>query len=99
MCCPQTKLNVTSKVKGFENITYKTVSVIRIPELLTNIISCHGFVNNTELSVILSCRIRLVDYYFQKCFVLHEKNLNVFKNVHLLVKQIINTEHSYKHDF
>ena len=75
MCCPQTKLNVTSKVKGFENITYKTVSVIRIPELLTNIISCHGFVNNTELSVILSCRIRLVDYYFQKCFVLHEKNL------------------------
>ena len=49
---PQTKLHVANK--GFENITYNDISGIGIPELLMNIISCHGFVSDTKSAVILS---------------------------------------------
>ena len=49
---PQTQLHVANK--GFENITYNDISGIGIPELLMNIISCHGFVSDTKSAVILS---------------------------------------------
>ena len=91
LCCRQTKLHVTSKGQGFENITYNAVSGIGIPKLLMNIISCHVFGNNKNSVVIFSCRRKLVDYYLQECFVLHEKNQNAFKNVPLREKQRINT--------
>ena len=53
LCCPKTKLHVTSKGQGFENRAYNPVSGIGIPELLMNIISCDGFLNNTKSAVIL----------------------------------------------
>ena len=98
MCCTETKLRVTSKGRGFENITYNAVSVIVITELMIIIISFHGFVNNTKSSFILSCNSKLVDYYPQKDIVLLKNNSNSFKNVPLRVKQIINTEHFYTND-
>ena len=73
LCFAQTKLHVTSKGLGFENITYNYVSGKSIPELLMKIITCHLFVNDMKLSVILSCRSKVVDYYPQKWFVLHKK--------------------------
>ena len=63
MCCPQTKLHVKFANKVFENTTYNDISAIEIPELLMNIISRHGFFNNTNSAVILSCCIKLVSYY------------------------------------
>ena len=99
LCCPQTKLNVKNKGQGFENMIYNAVSGIGIPELFMNIISCHEFVNNTKSAVIFSCCIKLVDYYLQTCFVLHENIPNDFKNVPLRAKQRINSEHLYKNDF
>ena len=48
LCYPKTKLRVTNKGQVFENITYNAVSGIGIIEILMNIISCHGFVNNTK---------------------------------------------------
>ena len=69
MCFPETKIHVTCKVQGFGNRTYNAVSIIGIPEILMNIISCHGFVNNTKSAVILLCRNKLVDYYLQKRFI------------------------------
>ena len=99
ICCTKNKINVTSKGKLFENRTYNAVSGIGTTELLMNIILCHGFVNNTNSAVLLSCRSKLVDYYLQICFVLHENNSNGFKNVLLYSKEIINVEHLYKHDF
>ena len=50
---PKTKLCAHFSTKGFEITTYKTVSVIGIPELLMSIISCHEFVKNENSSVIL----------------------------------------------
>ena len=60
MCFTPTRLHVTSKRTESETITYNAVSGILIPGLLMNIISYHGFVNNTNLGVILSCRRKLV---------------------------------------
>ena len=99
MWCSQTKLRVTIKGKAFENRTYNVVSGIGIPELLMDVISYHEFVNNTKSAVIFSCCIKLVDYYLQTCFVLHEKNPNDFNNVPLRAKQRINSEHLYRNDF
>ena len=73
LCCPETKIHVTIKGQGFENITYNADSGIGTPELSTNIISCQGFVKNTKSAIILSCSSKLVDYNIQKCFVLLEK--------------------------
>ena len=75
LCCPQTKLHVTNN--GFENKKYNDISGVGIPEILMNIISCHGFVNNKNSVVILSCRRKLVDYYLSKGFVIIENHLCV----------------------
>ena len=75
ICCPEIKIHVTTKGQGYENITYNAVSGIGISEILMNIISCHGFVNNTKSAVILSFCSKLVDYYLQKCFVLLKKKI------------------------
>ena len=32
--------------KGFENTTFNNISIITIPELFMNKVSCHGFVND-----------------------------------------------------
>ena len=98
-CCTKTKINVTSKEKVFENRTYNDVSGTGTTELLMNIILCHGFVNNKNSAVLLSCGSKLIDYYLQICFVLHENIPNDFKNVPLRAKQRINSEHLYKNDF
>ena len=49
--------------KLFESITLNNISVIGIPELLMNVISCHGFLNNNKSTVILACCRKVVDYY------------------------------------
>ena len=70
LCCMKTKLHVTGRGQGSESIRYFSVSGIFIPEILMNIISCHGFVNNTKSDVKLSCRRKLVSYYISKGFMI-----------------------------
>lgn len=67
---PQTKLNGKSKGQGLKTRTYNFVSRIDIPELLMNIISCHGSLNDTKSAVILSCSTKLGDYYLENVFFL-----------------------------
>ena len=55
LCFLKTRLRVTITGQGFENRTYNDVSVISITELLINIISFHGFLNNMNSAVIFSC--------------------------------------------
>ena len=55
-----------------------------------NIISCHGFVNDTKSAVILSYFRKLVYHYLSKGFVIIENNPRAFTNVTLRTKQIIN---------
>ena len=39
---------------------------IGIPDLLLNVLSCHGFLKNNDYVVILKCHNRMSEYYFNK---------------------------------
>ena len=63
LCFPQSKIHVADKGQIFESRTFNNVSGIGINELFMYIILCHGFVNNKKSVIILSCHIKLIDYY------------------------------------
>ena len=64
MCIQQEKLSV--QIKLFHNSTFRDISVIGIPEVLMNIMSCHGFAQEYFTMCILKCRSKLVSYYLSK---------------------------------
>ena len=41
---------------------------IGIPDILMNMVSCHGFINNNDSIVILKCPNQMSQYYFNKVF-------------------------------
>ena len=52
------------------------ILVIGIPDLLMNLISCHGFLKNINSVVVLKCPKRMLEYYFSKIFAILECNFN-----------------------
>ena len=64
MCLYQVLLPLSHK--GFENTTLNDISVIDIPEVLINILYCRGFFKEENLTVILTCYIKLVYINYQK---------------------------------
>ena len=48
---------------------YNKLFGIGIPDLLLNMLSCHGFLKNSDSVVILKCPNRMSEYYFNKGFV------------------------------
>ena len=51
---------------------YVSVLGIGIPDLLLNLLSCHGFSKNNESVVIIKCPNRMSEYYFNKGLVIFE---------------------------
>ena len=51
---------------------YDNVLGTGIPDLLLNLLSCHGFLKNNEYVVMLKCTYRMSEYYFNKGFVIFE---------------------------
>ena len=51
---------------------YDNVLGIGIPDILLNLLSCHGFLKNNDSVVILKCPDRMSEYYFNKGFVILE---------------------------
>ena len=49
---------------------------IGIPDLLMNLMSCHGFLKNKNPVVILKCPKRMLEYFFSKRFTLFDCNQN-----------------------
>ena len=49
---------------------------IGIPDLLMNLMSCHGFLKKIDSVVILKCPKRMLEYYLSKGFTLFECNNN-----------------------
>ena len=45
-----------------------------IPNLLMNLLSCHGFMKNMDYTVIYKCPSWMLEYYFSKWFVVLELN-------------------------
>ena len=85
--------------KGFENRKLNDISGIGIPELLMNIMSCHGFVNYEKSTVIFSCHRKLITYYLSKGFVIPNNNSSALRDVPLRVKKRMNNENLHRNDF
>ena len=64
---------ISSKPK-FEQTSFNILLCIGIPELLLNLVSCHGFMNKSNSTVILNLRYRLVNNYLEKVFYVIENN-------------------------
>ena len=65
------RLGCTGK-KKHNDTDYDVISRIGIPDVLLNLLSCHGFLKNIEYVVILKCPNRVSEYYFNKGFVIFE---------------------------
>ena len=48
---------------------YDNLFGIGIPDILLNMLSCHGFLNNNDSIVILKFHNRMSEYYFNKGFI------------------------------
>ena len=62
------KIGFTGSSKH-NGIDYNNLFRISIPDLLLNLLSCHGFLKNNDYVVILKCPNRMYGYYFNKGFV------------------------------
>ena len=60
LCCQSKPLSVICYDKMFASTSYNELPGIGIPEVLMNLISCHGFMKKTDSTVILLCSSRLV---------------------------------------
>ena len=75
-----------------EGMDYDNLFGIGIQDILLNMLSCHGFLNNNEYIVILKCHNKMSEYYFNKGFIqltCDEDNLNKLPK---LVQQRVGSE-------
>ena len=63
-----------------------------IPDLLMNLMSCHGFLNNKDPFVILKCPKRMLEYYFSKWLTYFDCTINNLEELTSEVKFIIHAE-------
>ena len=85
------RLGVTGRYKHFDT-DYDNVLGTGIPDLLLNLLSCHGFSKNNESVFILKCPHRISEYYFNKGFVIFECDEDNFKKLPSQVKDRVGAE-------
>ena len=68
---------------------YDNLFGIGIPDILLNMLSCHGFLNNNDSIVILKCPNRMSEYYFNKGFIELTCDEDHLNKLTLLVEQIV----------
>ena len=71
---------------------------IGIPDLLTNLMSCHGFLKNKDPVVILKFPKRMFEYYFSKGFTYFDCSIINLEKLPTEVKVIIYAEDTYNSD-
>ena len=71
-------LGGTGKYRHYDT-GYDNVLGIGIPDILLNLLSCHGFSKNNESVVILKCPNTMSEYYFNKGFLIFECDEENFK--------------------
>ena len=76
LCCHSKKLSVISSDKIFGEASYNELLGIGIPEVLMNLVSCHGFMKKPNSTVILVCRYSLENYYLGKFLLLLNTTLS-----------------------
>ena len=58
----------TSFLHKHDDKDYNNLFGIGIPDIIMNMVSCHGFINNNDSILILKCPNRMSQYYFNKGF-------------------------------
>ena len=91
LCCHYKTLSVISSDEIFEKENYNGLLGIGIPEVLRNLVSCHGFTKKADLTVILVYPSHLVNYYIAKGFAINENKYNQLISVLNDMKPIINS--------
>ena len=92
-CQSKTLSNISSD-RMFEQTSYDILLGIGIPEVLLNLVSCHGFMEKPNSTVILNFQYRLVNNYLSKVLFIisnNSKNLSSLPNdVKLIICKLIN---------
>ena len=78
--------------------SFNIILGIGFPDLLKNLMSCHGFLKNIDSVVILKCPKRMLEYYFSKGFTILECNANTLEKPPNDVKQGIHAEETDNSD-
>ena len=68
LSCQSKKLCDISSNPIFEERSFNLLLGIGIPELLLNLVSCHGFTKKSNSTVTLNCQSRLIKNYLSKGF-------------------------------
>ena len=84
--------------KGFEDTSYFELSGFGIPEILLNIMSCYGCVQEDPPTINLDFRSKLVLYYLSKCLVIHQQGILSTKNAPIKIKQSIHAVDMHEND-
>ena len=72
---------------NFENTKLKHLSGFVIPDILMNILSCHGISKYSISTGILTCCSALVIYYLSKLFIILETEEGALDNIVMSVKK------------
>ena len=85
---------------GFKDVDncFCRILGIGIPDLLMNLISCHGFLRNIKYAVIWKFPKRVLEYYFSKGFTILECNYNNLEKLPNDVKQRTHAEETDNSD-
>ena len=63
LLCQSKVLRSISSQPTFEDTRFSILLGVVIPELLLNLVSCHGFMKKPNATVILYCRSRVINSY------------------------------------
>ena len=99
LSCQSKTLSRISSNRISEQISFNILLIIGIPELLLNLVSCHGFVDNPNSTDILNYRSRLVNRYSAKVFFVIENNSNQLSSLLNDVKLRIHAIEQLEIDF
>ena len=72
-CQPKTLRTISSN-KIFEQTSFNILPVIGIPELLLNLLSCHGFMEKPNTIVVLNCRSHFMNTNLETDFFIIKKD-------------------------
>ena len=89
-------LSVICMDRKYFDKSFNKLLGIGIPDLLMNLLLCHGSMKNTNSTVISLCTSRMLEYYFSKRLVMLELNSNNLMRIANEAKQRINE--MYIHD-
>ena len=71
---------------------------IGIPNLLMNLISCHGFLKNKDPIIVLKAPKSIFEYYFSKGFTYFDCTIINLEKLPIEVKQIIHAKYTDNSD-